>query len=179
MLLSLLIMSATLCHLLSLIPSLSSLLSYQMLIGKWQSSDLADKDNFNRLKLLLQKTVTFVATFKSDPDALWVLVPLLHLVSEILYTMAFYLLPAPSRNTQPKFLLDGDGTGSGSGSDDTGNSNRGICSEVMATDSSKTPETWKVEPTQPTQGPIVKGSDIPFYLISDSTGQSLLTNQDL
>jgi hypothetical protein len=145
-----------------------------MLLGRWQSSDLADKDNFNRLKLLLQKTATFVSTFKGEPDAVWVLIPLRHLVSEILYTMAFYLLPAPVRATQPKFLLDTSDENGSTAEEDNLNEGRGISSNVSATET-QSPEKWTIEPTQPTQDPIVKGSEIPFHIVSNSTGWSCLT----
>lgn len=134
-----------------------------MLIGKWQSTDLADKDNFNRLKLLLIRISSCAGGFKGDPDALWIITPLLNLVSEILYTMAFYLLPAPPPLAKPKLLLDEDNADS--------DTTPFITSEVVAIETN-TPECWVLENTS-TQESIRKGSNIPFCLKSLSTGMSL------
>jgi hypothetical protein len=119
---------------------------------------------------MLQKTSSFASSFKGDPDALWVIAPLLHLVSEILYTMAFYLLPAPVPPTPPKDLLIDSGT-----EDAAGSTSGLITSEVVALET-KQPETWTIEPAQSNQGPITKGSNNSFYIISNSTGKFVLPN---
>jgi hypothetical protein len=83
--------------------------------------------------------------------------------------MAFYLLPAPAPPPVLKnYLTDVNPEDDAGGSTAPGNT---ITSEVI-TLNTKQPESWTIEPAQPNQGPITKGSPHPFYIISKSTGDS-------
>lgn len=64
-----------------------------MFTGNWQSLENISKENYLRLKRLLERTSVLIGLFKGDPDALWITMPLLQLLLEILYTLSFYLLP--------------------------------------------------------------------------------------
>jgi hypothetical protein len=70
--------------------------SSQIITGKWQSPDHISLENFIRLKSLLVQAVQLTSLFKGDGDALWITLPLLQLVTEILYTLSFYLIGTPS-----------------------------------------------------------------------------------
>ena len=77
--------------------------------------------------------------------------------------MAFYLLPPPAPPPTPNNLLID------SNSEEESTSGW-ITSEVVTLET-RNPDTWTIEPAVSNQGPITKGSNTSFYIVSNSTGE--------
>jgi hypothetical protein len=120
------------------------------------------------LKTLLEQSIDLTNLFKGDPDALWITLPLLQLVSEILYTLSFYLVPSQEqKNPTPMPAHSAGATGSV-----TNKLNPSTSSSSFATPEGETPILLSpfIQISAP-EDPLAAGLDGEYveFLLGDGT----------